>query len=217
MAMKEKKCTQCGETKPLGEGGDFYKDRKKADGSTRWRSECKTCSNEYKAKYYVENREAILQACAKYRAENPEAIAECQAKHYAENREAILQARAEWHEANPQTMGLKDAVKRSTLSENELFDGAPREFVRAETRFDYILRNLLSEKTGVEYHVDHIVPLDKGGTHRLENLRSIPASLNRSKHNKFDEEWFGITDDDIKAADVEIISFNKTFKSIIHA
>ena len=189
-----KKCTQCGETKPVGEGGDFYKKGKKADGSTRWRSECKTCKNQYSAKYRVENREAIAEYKAKYYVENLEAIYESKAKYYAENRESIAESKAKYCAENPQADGLNNAVKRSTLSDDELFDGATRKQVMAETKFDYILRNLMSEKMGVEYHVDHIIPLDKGGIHRLSNLRVIPAALNKSKRNRLDEEWFGISD-----------------------
>ena len=200
-----KKCTKCGETKPTGEGGDFAKSGKKADGSPNWRSECKTCTNNYNDK---------KRSCPEYR----EWERQQKAKWYVENKEALLQACAKYNSENPQATGLTSAVRRSTLSDDKLFDGATREFVRAETKFDYILRRLISEKTGIAHDVDHIIPLDKSGTHRLENLRVIPSSLNRSKQNKFDEEWFGITDEDEEERTRETLEFSASLKkTLIHA
>jgi len=105
--------------------------------------------------------------------------------------EAHRKAVAKYSANNPQVHGLNRAIQRSTLSEAELLEGATKDFVRAETRFDYLLRDLLTEKTGVPHDIDHITPLARGGTHRLGNLRSIPASLNRSKNNLLDAEWLG--------------------------
>lgn len=42
------------------------------------------------------------------------------------------------------------------------------------------------------YHVDHIIPLSRGGLHHEENLCYLPASLNLSKHNKLPEECLEI-------------------------
>lgn len=45
----------------------------------------------------------------------------------------------------------------------------------------------LSEKTGISYEVDHIVPISKGGKHHEDNLQIITMSENRKKHNKIME------------------------------
>lgn len=36
--------------------------------------------------------------------------------------------------------------------------------------------------TGYAWEVDHLVPLSRGGGHRFDNIQSIPAWLNQSKH-----------------------------------
>ncbi|MFA5407193.1 MAG: hypothetical protein WC343_00295 [Bacilli bacterium] len=46
-----KRCTKCGEEKPLTE---FYRDRTKSDGRKSW---CKLCTSGYQREYYEENRE----------------------------------------------------------------------------------------------------------------------------------------------------------------
>ena len=185
-----KKCTKCGAVKPLGEGGDFAKNGKLAGGSIMWQSWCKTCKNQYNAKYFAE----------------------------PENREARRQRKVKYRGDNPQVDGLSYAVKRSTLSEAKLLDGATRQEVWAETKFDYILRRLITEKTGVEHHIDHIVPISKGGIHRLSNIRIIPASLNQSKSAKFDEEWYTHTDEDEEERTRETLEFSASLKkTLIHA
>ena len=43
----------------------------------------------------------------------------------------------------------------------------------------------LTQQTGVPHDVDHIKPLSIGGPHVWWNLRTIPAALNRRKHDTF--------------------------------
>lgn len=38
----------------------------------------------------------------------------------------------------------------------------------------------ISDTTGVPHEVDHIVPICKGGEHRLWNLRIVPRHMNRT-------------------------------------
>lgn len=44
--------------------------------------------------------------------------------------------------------------------------------------------NRMEEKTGKKYHVDHIIPLSKGGAHHQDNLRIITAKENMAKGSK---------------------------------
>jgi 5-methylcytosine-specific restriction endonuclease McrA len=50
---------------------------------------------------------------------------------------------------------------------------------------------LLNKSTGVQWHVDHIIPLqgkNVSGLHVPENLQVIQGSLNIKKGNRFDNE-----------------------------
>ena len=50
----------------------------------------------------------------------------------------------------------------------------------------YKKRNALNLQAGfIKYHVDHIKPLAKGGSHQPENLRIILAEMNLKKGSKF--------------------------------
>jgi hypothetical protein len=46
----------------------------------------------------------------------------------------------------------------------------------------------MCEETGIEYEVDHIIPIAKGGLHHQDNLQIITKSENRSKGCKIDGE-----------------------------
>ena len=52
----------------------------------------------------------------------------------------------------------------------------------------YKLRQVLSDATGIVYHVDHMWPLSDGGPHWSGNLQVIPAQENLSKFTSVDEE-----------------------------
>ena len=56
-------------------------------------------------------------------------------------------------------------------------------------RFLYLEASRLSRETGVQHHVDHVIPLqgdNVSGLHTPENMRVIPAAENIRKSNKFD-------------------------------
>lgn len=184
--METKVCTKCDVEKPVGE---FGKDNRLTSGR---RAACKTCRRAGDQRYYENNREASLAYSRRY---------------YESNREAVLASNRRYRKNNPQTFGLIGALSRSTLSEEELFCGASRTEVRIETAFIYRLCRLISEQTGIEHHIDHIVPISKGGVHREWNLRILPATENYSKNDKFDDEWSNLTDEDIERLDREALEF----------
>ena len=45
--------------------------------------------------------------------------------------------------------------------------------------------------TGISWHVDHVIPVSKGGNSSAANLQVVPASWNRSKSNAHTERFFG--------------------------
>jgi 5-methylcytosine-specific restriction endonuclease McrA len=49
-------------------------------------------------------------------------------------------------------------------------------------------RNKLTEITGVEHHVDHIIPLSRGGSHHPDNMQVITALENIKKGSKLPGE-----------------------------
>ena len=52
------------------------------------------------------------------------------------------------------------------------------------------LTRLRKQVCGGEWHVDHIIPVSKGGLCTHDNLQVVPAYWNRSKSNKHTERFF---------------------------
>lgn len=46
------------------------------------------------------------------------------------------------------------------------------------------------ELTGYDWHVDHIIPVSKGGLTTADNLQVVPAKWNRSKSNKHTQRFW---------------------------
>lgn len=52
------------------------------------------------------------------------------------------------------------------------------------------LTKLRKQVCGGEWHVDHIIPVSKGGLCTHDNLQVVPAYWNRSKSNKHNGQFF---------------------------
>ena len=71
----------------------------------------------------------------------------------------------------PYVAARRANIKHSDLTQQE----------QIQVKAIYAMRKRLSEITGVEYHVDHHMPLSKGGGHEPANLWVIPWNENLSK------------------------------------
>lgn len=184
-----KTCAKCKIEKSASE---FSKHRGRKDGL---QSICKPCDREASSRWYKENSERQRGNARRWR---------------EENHERKLEYTRRWHEKNPHRDGLKCAIRRSPLPEHDLFEGASRGEVMAETAFDYRLCRLISEKTGVPHEIDHIHMIKDGGVHRLHNLRIITLYENRRRGDHsadgFDLEDY-LTDEDIDRLDIEAMDF----------
>lgn len=159
-----KTCKDCNQEKNLS---DFYKAKTSKDGH---HSYCKICHNaRSKNKYYekhTENRARL-------------------SKYYEDNHEKEKAARREHYQKNKSTY-LFNFYKR----EERLKEATPNwltNLMLSEIKELYKQRQKLSELTGVEYHVDHIVPIqgkDVCGLHVPWNLQIITAEENLKKSNK---------------------------------
>lgn len=83
---------------------------------------------------------------------------------------------AKWDKENKPRRALH-ASHRRTLTRNQLH--ADHNFsIEEEMRK---AAESLTKQTGVEHHVDHIIPIKHGGWHHHENMQILPAPVNQSK------------------------------------
>lgn len=164
-----KLCTCCKIEKPLF---DFSPDKRIASGV---QSRCKPCyaqimkerrtinpqaHRESVKKSTLKNYSAKLARNNKYRLENPEKVKKWKRKDRIENKSRIL----------------ADNAKRRSLQQGE---------TSKKIEQLYALRDFyISMSLGDNFHVDHIIPLSRGGKHIFDNLQVIPAIDNLRKGAK---------------------------------
>lgn len=132
----------------------------KADGVAR--------ANAYRRKWEKKNPEVKARWHKRWRDANLEQAREscrksCRA-HYRKNREAYI---------------AKASVRRGRMCE---WPCSEIEKLMIKHRYEDARR--LTKETGIEYHVDHIIPLAEGGPHLPWNLQVITKPENLSKGAK---------------------------------
>ena len=149
----------------------------------KWYSNNKEKAIEYSRAYYRENsesyakyREATRSRYAEYRRQNKDLIAKANKKYYLENREAC-RASSYLYYARKKSALIGEKVEASVLIQKysgkcgicggAIFTGSDK-------------------RSPLSLHVDHIVPLSKGGEHSYANTQPAHASCNVQKGDKLD-------------------------------
>ena len=89
-------------------------------------------------------------------------------------------------EVDGQVVDMTPLIKNDPVGQSFFIDP------RADNAFNALLEEAkrLEEQTGIVYHVDHLVPLSRGGEHSPENFQLITAEENLRKHNQMiPEDW----------------------------
>lgn len=203
---REKECKKCGGPCELVKCiSEFNVDRRDKSGFQSW---CRVCAREYRR----ENREVLRLKEAQYRKDNPEYMAKARkktakwnkanpdykdqwyqdnndtisisrAKYYKDNTEIVKARRVQWGKDNPDKVAhLQSKHRAAKLCRTVAWsdDWKIQQF--------YLMARKLTKMYGVEFHVDHIVPLQGklvSGLHVENNLQIITATENLRKNNKF--------------------------------
>ena len=164
--MDSKVCTKCKEEKPLAE---FYK---RSDRPSH-RPDCKECQRNKSMRYRLENHDACISRARKRYANDPERFRKNSRESAKRNIGSKLAANAK----------RKQSQRQRTVSwaNDQLIAAYYKEAKRLE------------DLTGIQFHVDHIIPLQGelvSGLHVETNLQLLPAHENIGKSNSFDPELF---------------------------
>ena len=162
-----KQCTQCKQTKKYNE---YYKRASSSDG---YKTECIECSKKRTNKWRQKNKNKIKQYWSKWVKDNKEHRQQYQKQYMRLHQQ---NNKAYWNARNSQRRAQK--LKATPAWLNTDYAWMIEEI--------YELCQLRSKVTGVDHHVDHIVPL-KGktvcGLHVPWNLQVIPWYDNLTKRN----------------------------------
>ena len=164
---------------------------KKIKAAERWRA------------YFAIHKERLALAAKQRRENNPEAIREAKRKYYAsekgkaqkrkEDEAYAASGRRAEAEKRRAAKPISEARKLARLK-YQLMRGANEKTLEEFGSFvleeAVRLCKLRTRQTGKPWHVDHIIPVSKGGTSLPDNLQVVPAYWNRKKSNKHSERFF---------------------------
>lgn len=189
--VPEKRCTKCGETKNLEE---FRKDSRRPDGRG---STCKHCSSALTKEYRNRNSDQVRAKdrqrgrdfrernpgyLAAYREKNLDVIRQQKRRYYVANAEIIRSRVRMWYAENPERAYANQAKRRARLA------NAPHEpYSRTDVFARYVSTCAYCDAPAE--HIDHVVPISKGGADAAHNLLPACAPCNLAKSDKSLAEW----------------------------
>ena len=183
-----KTCTKCKAEKDLRE---YHKNSNYKDGLA---NRCKLCVAEYDEQRYVQNHTKAIMLTKIWKSNNPKRVREnnkkyCEAntdkaKAYAKkynevNREKLKAYKKKWLKKNPDK-AREAHTRRRVRKLNAFVAPVDRQeiFARDGGRCHICKRKV--DPDG--WHLDHIIPLSKNGTHEPRNVAVSHPRCNMQKH-----------------------------------
>lgn len=177
-----RKCTKCGEWKPLETS--FY--RKKGGSGDRF-SVCIDCLLDQHRKYREENKEKIAEYRRRRYEENKEKLLEYYRKYYEKNKEKHRYYTIRWQKNNHEK--AKAITQRRRARKRGLPDNWTLE--QQKGTWEYFNNACALTGEGGDIHEDHVIPLAVGhGGTTYGNMIPLRADLNDSKCDRNIFEWF---------------------------
>lgn len=169
------------------------KERSLAVGK-RWREANKERVLVTQKRYAKEHPDSVRAKTLRWRAKNPDKVAAQKLRHRQKYRAEAAAKTRQWRLDNPER-AVEGARKwraenlQHRLCSNRKFRairmGAPGSHSAADVRNIMKLQRrrcaICREKLGKKYHVDHIVPLARGGTNNRDNIQITCEPCNLAK------------------------------------
>jgi 5-methylcytosine-specific restriction endonuclease McrA len=155
-----KRCCNCKEEKPLDE---FYRARTRKDGRA---TVCKQCSKELSAEWI---------------ALHPEKVAIYSRQKYERHTEAHQASTRRWVKKHPERVKELHRISESSRRARKRDQFVEKIDPMIVYSRDEGLCGICDTTVYGEFHIDHVVPLSKGGEHSYANVQLAHPSCNLSK------------------------------------
>lgn len=195
MSPETKFCPKCKTTKPLSA---FYCDAAKKDGRG---SACKECDNARKRRWYQDNIDDVKARRRQARVENAKEERRRKRQDYYRNKKKRTARMRAWRRENK---AKSKAIQHQGYCNRV---GAPGTFTETDVKRKKREQGGMCVYSGKQprckgrlgnsYHVDHIVPLSRGGTNHPRNIQLLCPFCNMSKNDKTHEEYLDWLDTEI--------------------
>lgn len=182
-----KKCTKCGEIKPVME---FSKHAGKRDGL---QSNCKACTSIARAAWQKASPDKVRERAAAWYAKNADKVKASSAKWRAENRDKASAAVAKWYAENPDydanyRANNKEAfriyVQNRRARKRENGGKLSKDISERLFKLQRGKCACCGKPLGEDYHLDHVMPLALGGANEDWNMQLLRQRCNNQKGAK---------------------------------
>jgi 5-methylcytosine-specific restriction endonuclease McrA len=141
---------------------------------------CLACAKEYAARIRTADPERPKKAKSTYKALHPERILQHARETYGRRKDAMNAKHREWQAKNPHKRREHEATRRAKKSgDNERYTAADIESLMNHQRSRCVY---CRQSIKTKFHVDHILPLSKGGTNGKRNIQLLCQPCNQTKH-----------------------------------
>jgi hypothetical protein len=148
----------------------------------RWAQENKERLKHLARKYYLENPEKFRLASKKWAENNRDTVAAKNKQWRLDNPEKQKELNAKWRKSNPEKNLLYAHNRRARTIDNGIFDISNKQIAK-------LLQAGCVYCGGSAEHLDHVIPIARGGSHSIGNLVGACASCNLSKGASTITEW----------------------------
>lgn len=151
------------------------------------KSECLECKKENDKRLHLANKEKNLERISEWRKNNPEKVKKNSSAYYQRNKNKISENRQElfrkWYYGNHDKAKLIKRVSQANRKNNLIgsFTAKEVEKIRALQKDRCACCGVNLAGGG---HIDHIIPVSKGGLNVAKNLQLMCAFCNVSKKDK---------------------------------
>lgn len=192
MATEEtKRCSKCGEVKSRSES--FSRRARSSDG---YQSSCKQCDAAFYAAFRAANPDRTRAYSAAWRPKlDPERTRAYDREYQAVNAERIAENRTVWRAKNAARIEAQLAAGRARKRGARIGDRAAYiafvKHVRSAASIPCHWCGTATKRGARRRHLDHIIPLAKGGADSVDNLCVSCQRCNCAKGAKMPEEFTG--------------------------
>lgn len=198
-----KYCSLCDRWLPLSE---FYNDCSRWDGLN---NKCKSCVKQKNKKsrelhleerrahdrqYHHEHKQEDLERKRMWRANNQERYKEYNRqynhKYYEEHKESIAEQKQQYRQEHPEIMHACNNNRRARELNAE--GKITKELIEEKLKYYNYCCMYCGEYCGDNYHIEHILPLSRGGSNLPDNIGIACPHCNTRKGSKTYEEFIKI-------------------------
>lgn len=178
-----RKCTTCHLILPATPE-NFYAEKTCKFGLA---SRCRECRTTYAKERYTKNSKRNRENAKKYRLENPEKIRKYNEMYRLENPEKIREYSKMYYLENRAAISAKDTRRKLRKLNATIVNFNINKWLKTQRPFRCYLcgKKIKDDK----YHIEHRIPLSRGGVHATFNLGIACPRCNAEKYTKTPWEY----------------------------